>query len=530
MGWSVRVGLAFLIVCLGMSAATGWGASPPIREGGVLHVNASDGVTTLDPAVNYTNSGWEIFYATCAKLVNYPDASGSTSRVVPEVAAALPRVSDGGRTYMFTIRDGFRFNTGDTVTAASFAAAINRDLVPAMHSPAVAFLQDVVGAQAVAAGKAQTASGVVANGSTLTVQLLRPAPDFVARMAMSFFCAVPTSLPARPQGMTPIPMAGPYYMTTGTGPYQIVLKQNPYYGGTRSRHLSEIKISLSVDSTESTLEIAKGSADYDIGSLDPTVLRAFHVAHTLGTAQLVVHPDVELLYLVFNTRRPLFANARLRQAVNFAINRQDILNSSGDYGRPTDQILPPAMPGFKDAKLYPLSPDIQKARALAGTERRVAVLYSNGRPPQDFIALVVASDLAKIGITVQISPYPKNFNPATAAFDISIGDWTADYLDPYDFINVMLNGAAINTLGSQNTGGFNDPHFNQAMNEAATLAGQARLNAYAHLDANLMRNAAPIAPVADVYLPELISHRVRFDCSAFPPQVAGLDLATTCLK
>ena len=45
-----------------------------------------------------------------------------------------------------------------------------------------------------------------------------------------------------------------------------------------------------------------------------------------------------------------------------------------------------------------------------------------------------------------------------------------------------------------------------------------------------MRNAAPIAPIADVYLPELISKRIRFDCSNFPPQIAGLDLATTRLK
>jgi ABC-type oligopeptide transport system substrate-binding subunit len=113
---------------------------------------------------------------------------------------------------------------------------------------------------------------------------------------------------------------------------------------------------------------------------------------------------------------------------------------------------------------------------------------------------------------------------------MSIGDWTADYLDPYDFINVMLNGANDNTPGSENIGAFNDPHFNQAMNTAATLAGQARLNAYAHLDANLMRTAAPIAPIANVYLPELISKHIRFDCSNFPPQIAGLDLATTCLK
>ena len=90
MGWSLRVGVVLLVVCLGMSAAVGWGAGPPIREGGVLHVNVSDGVSTLDPAVNYTNSGWE----SSMRPVRSWSITGrerlSERGVVPEVAAALP--------------------------------------------------------------------------------------------------------------------------------------------------------------------------------------------------------------------------------------------------------------------------------------------------------------------------------------------------------------------------------------------------------------------------------------------------------
>lgn len=68
------------------------------------------------------------------------------------------------------------------------------------------------------------------------------------------------------------------------------------------------------------------------------------------------------------------------------------------------------------------------------------------------------------------------------------------------------------------------------MDAASALAGPRRLAAYARLDADLMRDAAPIAPIADVYLPVLVSRRVRPDCAVVPPAFAGLDLATTCLQ
>ena len=169
--------------------------------GGTLRVNVSTtDVQSIDPAIDYENTGWAILDATCLKLVNYPDKTGLPGTIVtPEAATALPAVSSDGKTYTFTIRKGFKFNTGEEVTAQTFAHVIDRDLAPALQSPAVTFLSDVVGADAVVNKKATHASGVTVNGDKLTVELTRVAPDFVARMAMNFFCAVPLKLPATPQ-------------------------------------------------------------------------------------------------------------------------------------------------------------------------------------------------------------------------------------------------------------------------------------------------------------------------------------------
>ncbi len=99
-------------------------------------------------------------FATCAKLFNYPDASGAAgTRLVPEVVKTST-VSRDGRTYDFELKRTFRFHTGAAVTARSFAAAFNRDANPRLESPAKGYMREIVGAVAVMEGKAKTISGV----------------------------------------------------------------------------------------------------------------------------------------------------------------------------------------------------------------------------------------------------------------------------------------------------------------------------------------------------------------------------------
>ena len=88
---------------------------------------------------------------------------------MPDVAADYPKVTNGGKTYTFTIRKGVRFSTGSPVTARSFAHTINRLLNPTMKSPLAETFHDILGAQKVIDGKAETASGIIARGDTLII-------------------------------------------------------------------------------------------------------------------------------------------------------------------------------------------------------------------------------------------------------------------------------------------------------------------------------------------------------------------------
>ena len=180
---TVTVAIALLAVFAG-SAAAKTGKSGAV--GGTLNVDISTDVDYTDPALDYLSTGWEIEYATCLKLMNYPDANGAKgAQLVPEAATGFPKVSNNGKTYDFTVNASFtKFSNGQPVTAASFKAAIDRDADPKMQSPSVPFFSDIVGSDK------SPVSGVKVKGSHLVINLTKAAPDF-CRMAMPFFCAVP---------------------------------------------------------------------------------------------------------------------------------------------------------------------------------------------------------------------------------------------------------------------------------------------------------------------------------------------------
>src|SRR5690348_6118387 len=135
---TVLVAVALAAVFAGTAVAK---SSKAGAQGGTMNVDLPNDVDYTDPALDYLSTGWEIEYATCLKLMNYPDANGPKgSQLTPEAAAGFPKVSNNGKTYDFTVKAGFtKFSNGQPVTAANFNAAIDRDADPKMQSPSVPF-------------------------------------------------------------------------------------------------------------------------------------------------------------------------------------------------------------------------------------------------------------------------------------------------------------------------------------------------------------------------------------------------------
>jgi peptide/nickel transport system substrate-binding protein len=468
---------------------------------------------------------------------------------VPDVARSLPKPSADRRTYTFTIRPGFRFSPPSTeaVTAATFKDSIERSLNPRMKGNAAFYLRDIVGVNAFEAGKTLHVSGVRVRGNTLSIRLTGISGSFLSRLAMNKFCAVPIGTPIDPKGLPTIPSAGPYYIASYQPHRQLVLRRNPHYRGPRPHRLDEIDLALNVSVAQAVRDVETGQADYaawqPITRSEGLRLAArYGPTSQLGRAgrqQSFLSPQVGLRYYALNTDRPLFASTKMRRAVNFAVDRRALqIASPGGVGLATDQYLPPGITGFKDAHIYPLDgPDLARARGLAGGQSRTAVLYTNDGPGAQKRTQVLVRNLAAIRIHVKVVTFPFDALGTKIAtkgepWDIADTGWVTDgYFDPFDFLNPLFDNKLSFSSNSTNTlgldlGHFDDPALTRRLEAAAKLTGAARYTAYARLDADLTRNAAPILAYGNISSQDFFSARIG--CQVYGPY--GMNLAALCIR
>jgi peptide/nickel transport system substrate-binding protein len=518
---------AVVLAMTGLAASAGVAGAAAPTKGGTMKIALQSDTDFTDPALDYYQLGWEIEYSTCVKLLNYPDAAGAEgSKLVPEAAAALPTVSNSGKTYTFTVPKKYQFSppSNQFVTAKTFQFVINRLANPKMQSPAVPFLADIAGAQAVIDGKAKSVSGVKVSGNKIKITLTGAHPDFLARIAMPFFCALPTNTPIDPQGVNTPAGAGPYYIKSRTPKRQIVLQRNPNYHGNRPANLDKIIYTVGIAPDAALLQTKAGQVDWGADEFYPSEYAALWNQYgptsklgKSGKQQFYVNPLLSVQYLAMNTSRGVFQNnTKLRQAVNFAVDRPTILRQSGAYaGKVTDQVLPPGVAGYQDINLYPLQgPNVAKAKSLAGSISNPEItLYTSTRPQATAAAQVYQQNLAAIGFKVNVQQFARatqiqKEGTKGEPFDLTTEGWNADYADPFDFINVLLSGDSIHDNNNNNVAYFNVPSVNQAMTKAALQTGDKRAAAYANLDKSIMQNYAPWAPIDNATERDFFSARM----------------------
>ena len=510
-------------------------AAPPSET---LHVETAVDVDFLDPALAYVVPSWQFLYPTCANLLRYPDRAGPEGpSLEPELAAAIPRPTDGGRTYTFRLRRGFRFSppSGEAVTPQAVRSSIERAMHPRMASPGAAYLADLAGASAYAAGKARHVSGITVTRNTITFRLTGASSDFLDRISLPFFCVLPVGTPVDPEGLRTLPAAGPYYVSSQLTGEQIVLSRNPNYEGPRRRRPAEVRITLGSREDQAIARAEANRMDYvpSIGgaSIARRLQRRYgphSAATTSGGQRYFIHTRLQVDYLAFNTSRPPFSSARLRRAVNYALDRRLLARAGYIYpvpAVPTDQYLPPGIRGFRDADIYPMTPDLAKARRLAGDQRRTVVLYTEVLEPAE----IVKANLRPIGIDVQIKKIgnaPEREGRRGEPFDMAMSSWYADFPDPVNFLS-LLDGRTIAPEGNANIAYFDQPAYNRKLDAAAKLPSPARELALGRLDAQVARTAAPWAAIANERTHDFFSKRVG--CQVFNP-VFGMDLGSLCIR
>jgi ABC-type transport system substrate-binding protein len=515
------------------------------RGGGTLRVDLSSNIDYVDPALATFLQSWQLMNATCVRLVTHPDASGLAGSVlVPDGAVALPVTSPNGLRYTFTVNQGLRFSppSNEAVTAATFKRALERVLDPGMQSPGSRYISDIVGAEAYRSGQATEVSGIVARGMKLTIQLVEPRGDFLARLALPYFCAVPSDAPIDPAGAQ-LPSAGPYYVLSWNQFKDVVAVRNPNYRGRRASDFDRIEWTMNVAPANSVARVEAGESDVAQTVLAADRQRLHETngpgspAAAAGRQSYFVEPALVDWFLALNTSRRAFKDRRLRRAVAYALNRVELAALHGyDGGFATDQILPMTLAGFRDDDVFPLIGDVAMAKSLAAAagvtpETPIdVVMYSFNATFGPAVAEYVKNALAPLGINVtvqlfdRVTQHQKQRTPGEP-FDIGLEGWGADYNDPQNFLHSLLHGSSLPPPG-YNVSYFTNAKFDARLDAAAELPAPQRYPAYADLDRDLS-TAAPIVPYVNTSSVMLFSDRIG--CHRFMPHYR-IALNALCLR
>ena len=161
----------------------------------------------------------------------------------PRSGQGFPKISADGKTQTIQLKRTFRFHTGQPSRLPTSSPRLTATPTQSCSRSATTYLHEIVGADAVIAGNAQTITGVRAPGRyTLQIRTTRPLTDLVSRLTMPFFCPIAINTPLEeiddPLG------SGPYYVPSRVPNRQTVLARNPFYRGSRPASVDQIVLTI----------------------------------------------------------------------------------------------------------------------------------------------------------------------------------------------------------------------------------------------------------------------------------------------
>jgi peptide/nickel transport system substrate-binding protein len=534
-----RAGLAGLVV-LALGVAACGGSSPSShgskssgntpKAGGTYTILANSAFGVADPAQNYTLEEWQLLLFTHDGLYTFQRVNGAAgTKIVPDLATAMPVVTDGGKTYFFHIRRGIKFSNGQVMKPSDFVKTFERQFtVPGPTS----FYSGIVGASACSTKGCNLSKGVVANDKayTLTIHLTAPDAEFIDKLALPFAYVVPASTSSKLTGNNVPPGTGPYMWKSYNPNSEAVIVRNPYFHvwsklAQPAGYPNEIVEKYGETVSDEVTAVENGQADEVFeGDVIPAD-RLNELNSPKYAGQVHVNPLTADWYWALNTKEPPFNNLKARQAINYAANRgADVKIEGGpSLAVPTCQILPPNFPGYKPYCPYTAgsdhtkwtAPDLAKARALvkaSGTAGDKVVVNATTDETGKALAAQMVSDLNAIGYkaTSQLLdgsiqyPFIQNSNNIKK-WNLAYSAWYQDYPAASDFLNVLLGCGSIHpgSDASPNIAEFCDPAIQKQMNQAESLALSNPTGANA-IWAKVDHEMTNQAPWVDMYNPKQI--------------------------
>jgi peptide/nickel transport system substrate-binding protein len=495
------------------------------------------GIDYLDPALSYTVEGWGIMWNVYLPLLGYKHVNGPDgATIVPYLAQALPKVTNGGKTYTMTLRSGLKYSDGTPVKASDFKSSIVRDFK--VDSPGVGFFGGIVGSDNAKNGDI---SGITTDDKTgkITINLTSPQGDFENILATTFAALVPANSPAKDSSAKPLPSTGPYMIKSYKANKQAIVVRNPNFdvslfdGNVPKGNPDKMTIDILGDPGVALQRVINGQDDYDFQQPPPDRLSSIQSKYA---SQIKVYTPANTYYFFMNNKVPPFDNLKARQAVEYAIDRQALVRVYGGLGQPSENILPPTYPSYKKHDLYPFNLAKAKQLVAASGDKGMSVTVWNhdrGNDPKATAYLV--DQLNKIGFKakekiINSAVYWTTVGNQATKAQIGFADWFQDYPHPLDWFDVLLNGDRITQTHNNNYANFDSSTVNGQID---SLKKQPSLNSdvngqWANLDKTIMEQA-PWAPFMNRQFIDFFNSDIDLSCYV-QHVLYQFDFATICHK
>jgi peptide/nickel transport system substrate-binding protein len=525
---AIAVGLATAIAAASPGVAKTRPAAPSASKsqsalmaehrGGTLKLLAKAAGGTLDPQINYTLQYWQLYRATQDGLVTFKAAGGDAAfEIVPDLATSIPKPTDGGKTWTFTLRKGIKYSNGKPVQPRDVLWTFQR--LFKVHGPtAGGFYSVLVGADKCLKTPAtcDLSKAIVVKGNTVTFHLAQPDAEWLDKLAVPHGALLPWGTPNKDFGTSLPPGTGAYTFTKYDPNHVLVLERNKYFkqwsaDAQPDGYVDKITYTFGQTVEAQITQIENGTADWTLES--PPADRLNEIG-TKYASQVHINTQLANWYLPMNTNLPPFNNKLARQAVAYAVDRNAAVRILGGpkLATPSCQVLPAGFPARVDYCPYTKNPgakwsapDLAKAKQLvkqSGTAgAKVAVTTSNDEVNKA-MGVYIQSVLNSLGYKASVKPlsgniffiYTQNTNNKV---QISVQQWYQDYPQPSDFLYVLLGCASFHpgSDSSVNIAGFCNKKIDGEMKQALKLGIEdppAALKLWTKIDRE-MTDEAPLA-------------------------------------